>query len=1057
MKKYLILLLITSLFLVNIPVKVKGEQQANFTSITINDGLPQASISNIFQDDKGYIWFGTYGSISKYDGSKFKKFEANGKDSAIINSSITDIGQDKNGDIWVTTIDGISRIDYHTEEIKNYTESTGLENDCVSGMIAIKDKVIVSTREGLFIYNKYTDSFDKLYFNEEVDSNSITKIIVDDNDYVWISNTIGIFKLDIQNRKVVESYINELKAYKFCEDDKVSSMNYKDGYLWIGTVNSGLIKMNTHTKEIEKHYYKNSLENSLPDNTINNICIDERGDIWLATFDGIVKIQEDENKIVTYQNNKYDTNSLINNDVNFIMEDNTGLLWIATYIGVSILNPNINIETYRENIGVENSLSDGVIHGTYEDDDGLIWIGTKSQGINIIDRKTNQFSYINTSNSNISSNSISDIVGKGDIIAIGTENGINIYNKKTKEIKNYHNKKNSDNFYENFVRSLYIDDNDYLWISYLSGLYIIDLHDFSGHEVEEIFPEFKNNKLNNLRGCVVYQDSKGTYWIGTLDEGLYSLDTNSKKVSSYKNHPLNNSISSNCIECITEDEEGNIWIGTSLGLNKYNKEKNEFEVFTTEDGLTNNYIYGILQDNSNNLWISTNGGISKLDKKTGKFYNLDYKDGLQSNEFNSNAYYKLKSGELLFGGISGVSIFNPDEVKFRESIPNLVIDSFIVNGEKRELSSNYKLKYYENTININLFSPDYSTKDRKYYYKLEDENEWYISDSNSIMLNKLASGNYTFAVKTKSKDGTFSDETTINIQILPPIWKSNVAIFMYILVVVMILYLIRNKVQMLDEIISRRTKELNKEMDKNNKLLMRVIELERSKNNYLVNMSHELRTPLNVLSSIQQLMMDLNKKSTPIEKDDIEYYMEMSKRNTNRLLTLITDIVDTSKIENGSYKLSIKENDIVYVVEEAALSLKDYIESKGVNLIIDPQIEECLVECDSVEIERCIINLISNAVKFTEAGGNITVKIYELEKGVKIIISDTGSGIDEKYLDIIFDRFSQISESKEKMKLGSGLGLTITKHIINLHKGDISVKSQINKGSEFMIFLPKNQ
>ena len=151
MKRYLILLLITSLFLVNIPVKVKGEQQANFTSITINDGLPQASISNIFQDDKGYIWFGTYGSISKYDGSKFKKFEANGKESAIINSSITDIGQDKNGDIWVTTIDGISRIDYHTEEIKNYTESTGLENDCVSGMIAIKDKVIVSTKEGLFI------------------------------------------------------------------------------------------------------------------------------------------------------------------------------------------------------------------------------------------------------------------------------------------------------------------------------------------------------------------------------------------------------------------------------------------------------------------------------------------------------------------------------------------------------------------------------------------------------------------------------------------------------------------------------------------------------------------------------------------------------------------------------------------------------------------------------------------------------------------------------------------------------------------------------------------
>ena len=294
-----------------------------------------------------------------------------------------------------------------------------------------------------------------------------------------------------------------------------------------------------------------------------------------------------------------------------------------------------------------------------------------------------------------------------------------------------------------------------------------------------------------------------------------------------------------------------------------------------------------------------------------------------------------------------------------------------------------------------------------------------------------------------------------------PFWKSTEAIVLYVLLIIVIvsiaIYVNINRVNTLDAMVSKRTRELNEEMKKNTELLNKVIDLEKRKNAYLVNISHELRTPLNVLHSIQQLIRELNKSSEGISKEKLDDYMIISEKNINRLLKIINDLIDTSKIEHGKYNINIKKNDIVYIVEEAALSLKDYIESRNVDLIIDPEIEEKIIECDSNEIERCIINLVSNAAKCTYSGDTILISVKELKDKVKIEVCDTGIGIEEKYLANIFDRFNQIIDSKSEMKGGSGLGLTITKNIVNLHQGEIYVESEINKGSKFTIILPVSQ
>lgn len=243
-------------------------------------------------------------------------------------------------------------------------------------------------------------------------------------------------------------------------------------------------------------------------------------------------------------------------------------------------------------------------------------------------------------------------------------------------------------------------------------------------------------------------------------------------------------------------------------------------------------------------------------------------------------------------------------------------------------------------------------------------------------------------------------------------------------------------------------------METNKQLFDKIIKAERSKNNYFINLSHELRTPLNVISSIEQLISNLNRTEKGISKEKIDEYMKVMNKNVKRLLNLINNIIDTTKIENGKYKINLEEENIVYIVEEIALSVRDAIESTGINLIIDTNTEEKIIKCDRNEIERCIINLLSNASKFTPSGGTITVDIEDLGEKVKITVEDTGIGIEEKYHKYIFDRFNQIVDSSMETKGGSGLGLTITKHIIDMHNGEIYIESEVDKGTKFTIILP---
>ena len=562
--------------------------------------------------------------------------------------------------------------------------------------------------------------------------------------------------------------------------------------------------------------------------------------------------------------------------------------------------------------------------------------------------------------------------------------------------------------------------------------------------------------MNNKIISAIYKDSKRNFWFGTfIDDGLIKIEADTGIVDIFKNKENDSlSLSDNTIRCIGENSKGEIWIGTNFGLNRYNEKDDTFTSYTTKDGLANNTIYGILFDDKDNPWVSTNLGIAKINIDTDVINNLNITDGLQSNEFNGNSHFKTKKGEFIFGGINGFNLFIPDEVVIKSSNLNIVFDDFKVNGKSIESIDNKVFKPSEKNIRVGFFLPDYkSMKNIKYYYTLdENEEKWIPLPGNYVDLANLSSGDYELRIKSRGANGSFSDVKSVKFRILPAFWKSKQAILIYILIAILIFIHSRYKIKKLDEIVMKRTKQLSDEMEKNTELLNKVIELEIKKNNYFVNLSHELRTPLNVIYSTQQLIIELNKNG--ILKEKLDYYMDVIARNSKRLLKMINDIIDTSKIESGCYHLNITETDIVYLVEESVLSLKDYIEGKGVTLIVDPEMEEKTINCDNDAIERCIINLVSNAAKFTEAGDSITVRIIEEKSQVKIEVIDTGIGIAEEYHEAIFNRFNQIVDSNSEKNGGSGLGLTITRQIIELHNGKIYVESKPGNGSKFTIILP---
>lgn len=1068
--KVILMIIVSIIFIINMSVNnafaiTNDDKNINFKRITVEDGLSQTSVEYLFQDSKGYMWIGTIDGLNRYNGSRFEVFRySKDKPNSISGNYISAITEDDEGNIWVGTSRGLNRINTHTSEITTYLpgiNGCNLSNYNITEiLIDSKGDIYIATEDGLNLYNKEDDNFIRLYNSGDkknsLSSQFVYSIVEDDYGNYWIGTDDGLNKVENNSQKIIKYYsdggdnsINDNFIFKLYADNLDN--------LWIGTYNGGLNKLDLKTNKIEKFENDPNDDSSIAGNFIRYILRDSRNELWIATNNGLSRLNEEENKFINYKSKIYDPQSIVSNNVLSLFEDKSGAIWVGTYDGISLFNPQNSFKNYKNDPFNTNSLSENMMAGIYEDNEGLLWVGTVNEGLNLIDRKSGNITKFKSSDDedSLSNNHIRDIVGIQNEIWIATEFGLNKYDKLTKKFTRYYNEDNENSLLYNDVRTLYIDNEGILWIGTRDGLCTFDRKN-TFKSYEDIF--IKNGITENVFSDII-QDKDGIIWIASaLDGGLIRLNKNTNEIKSYRNNEEDRySISFNALKAIAIDSKNNIWIGSQFGLNKFDRSTEKFHKYTEDSGLSNNFIYGILIDNDDNPWMSTNYGISKFDIKNDKFVDYNVTDGLQSNEFNGYSYFKSKSGEMFFGGINGLTYFYPNQLEEKKFSPNVVIDS-IYSGEKEILDiSNIKIGYKSSNIQFNFFMPDYRNVSKiQYAYKLDglDENWIFSDDRNYVSYTNLESGVYKFQVVARNSSGDWSKATTVSFNVGMKPWQTPLAYVMYALIVSLVVYIIWNRVKILDSLVEQRTHELNSKLKENKELYDKLIKNEKYKNNYFVNLSHELRTPLNVIISTQQLITKLNEEDKDIPKEKLLYYMSTLRRNSDRLLKLINNIIDTSKIESGSYKLIIEKHDIVYLVEEIVLSMKDFIEANGIELIIDPDVEEKIIECDGSEIEKCIVNLVGNAVKFTPRGGKIEVRIIDLNNKVKISVKDSGIGIEKKYHDAIFDRFGQAYNDVSEEHGGSGLGLTVTKQLVTLHNGRIFVKSEPGHGSEFIIILP---
>lgn len=1076
------ILLTCIITIISIPVKVSGEMidRDIFDKLAIDDGLSNEHVTSIFQDSKGYIWIGTKDGLNRFDGERIKIYNCNRDDQKSLSSQyINVIEEDCSGNIWIGTDNGLDVLIRDTDNVirvKDIDETgTHLGDIKITALLRSsteEDIMWVGTENGLMKLNVKNSRIERVY-NSKDDNNLLTNSYITylweekDAEILYVGTAYGINIIDSNSNviyKALEFGGKKLYVYDIEKDIYnniwivtkesiivITSNEDEQEFAWIVDYDK-IKKCNIYTGEVYS-----VIDNSGIINVRNAQCIlrDGNGGLWISSTDGIIKYYRDTNYIEIIKKDNSNSNSLISNYVTCFYEDYNGTMWIGTEKGISILNRNKHFSSISGMLDEEENLNDDNIISILENNNEL-WIATKFNGIYVYDIiKGNLINKIyENDNLSLSNSYIKNLFKINDkYIGVVTNKDIILINVMEHKLS----KKISDNEYSYEIKYSY-NDGENLWIASTEGVYTYNIDENKLTLNNENLIKYNINPTS-ITYILADNNDSDIIWLGGVNTGVIKYHKENGVIQQYINSDsYKNSLMSSYINCMIFDTYGDLWIGTNVGLSKLDVKSNKFTFYTVEEGLTNDFINSILIDDNDNLWISTNKGLNRFNIKDENIINFTKMDGIIGYQFCLNSSIKFDNGNMIFGSTNGIAYFNPDNIiDTKMKVDEVVIGDVSVGKDKVVYDGKELVLDYNNKdLYIEFFLPNYENLNNiTYQYIIEGiDKEWIYIDSRSHLdIKFLDPGKYTLKLRARDGHGDLTKETTMNIRVKNPIWRTPIAYILYIGTSLILIIYIVNYVNILRKLVEQKTVNLNKQLEENKKLSEEIINKEKFKNSYFVNLSHELRTPINVISSTVQLINSLNREDS-MTKDRAIKYMNIISKSCNNLLKIINDIIDSSKIETGHYKITKKDNDIVYIVEEAALNMSRFIEEKGLSLIVDPDMEEKIISCDENEIERCIINLLGNAVKFTPEGGEIRVYIKEIDNYIEIIVEDTGIGISKEDQEFIFERFSQVEGNGVTKVSSSGIGLTLVKYIVKLHDGYVKLESEPNKGSRFIVGLP---
>jgi two-component system, sensor histidine kinase ChiS len=990
---------------------------------------------------------------------------------SLIDNYVWTLFEDKNGKIWIGTWgSGLSQFDPITETFTHYQHDKNNPKSLSNHRIWAIDqdsqgRLWIATQHGLNQFMPANETFIRYQHNPNdpntLSHNQVTDIEEDEQGFLWFSTFGGGVNKFNPTTETFTHYRHEPNNVNSLRNDFVRFIHKdKQGKLWFGPHQANGIDRFEVINEIFVHYQYNEFNDQhLSINENRCLYEDLKGIIWIGTDRGLKQFDPATETFTHFKEDVNDPNTLLGNVIFDINQDIMGTLWITTIKGVNKYDPNSHQFTHlKHNPHNPNSLTNNQISGIYEDDNGVLWLGTIGGGLNKFDRINNTFVHYQHQENNPNSLSSDHIMtlkadSHGKLWLGGS--GLNQFDPISETVVHYlHQPNNPNSLSSNKVSDIDIDHNGMIWLSTIDA----GLNQFD--PVNQTFVHYKhyNNNPNSLvsnRVIAVYVDSAGIVWIGTLGHGMSRMDPVTKTFTNYpadKNQT--NSLSANTVYSFYEDNTGNLWIGTNNGLNKFNNKNKTFSVYYPKIRSTSVAIVGIVPDNQGNLWLSTDKGLSKFDPQTGTFKNYDKQDGLHGNVFLWHSAYKSDSGELFFGGHHGLNAFYPEKLTKNSYIPPVVFTDFQIFNQSIPIGGHSPLQKHINFAKQITLSHEqsvfsfkftalnyHSAHKNQYAYMMEGfDKEWTHVNSQRrfATYTNLDPGEYRFKVKASNNDGLWNEQgTSIKLIILPPWWQTWWAYTLYIVLFISSIL----------ALFIRQQRKLAGMRDINARL-QRVDQL---KDEFLANTSHELRTPLNGIIGLAESLIDgaAGELSESAQKN-----LAMIAASGKRLSILVNDILDFSKLKHREIALQLKPIGLREIVEVVLTLSQPLVAKKPVKLInaIAPNLSPATA--DENRLLQILHNLVDNAIKFTDSG-QIEVSAKEINMNyLEITVADTGIGIPTEKLDKIFESFEQADGRTARKYGGTGLGLAVTKQLVQLHGGEIWVKSTPKVGSQFQLTLP---
>lgn len=1070
-----------NLFLVFIAMHLGIQAQQHNYFIPIKpDVLSNTSIRCFFKDNNSFIWFGTDEGLLRYDGTNLVRYEHNPNDeTSISHNNVNAIVQGKDNSLWVGTTKGLCKFNREKNNFINFhsiaRNQDSLTNVCITSLaIDSAEKLWIGTHGGgINIYDFKKSKLLSIYENSKNTQNNnenyITSLLCV-KGRVWCGTMEGL-KI-FESNTVAQVYPTNTKSI---QTKGVITKITKDnqGNVWLAYLKGNLIKS---TYLNDQYVFEKEILHKDENHKLKNILAiysDKKNNIWIGDENsGLNYLKTKNNTMIHFGSESNELKRLPTVAISSIYIDDQEHIWIGTINhGVYMLDDSIDMfGTLVLKDVVNNGFIDQEVTSFAQNSNGSVWLACNNLGLIKLNSSANELSIIKKINSKFKKIKIVSLFfDSKDNLWISTIEGLYKLLHDTEKLKKYN--LISGGFGNNKPSAVFEDRKGEIWAgTFGSGLFYLDK---KTDEFVNLYEEQQDNNISNFSYISSFaEDQEGLLWVGTF-YGLYNLKEKSNHSYEYKIFLQDNDnpdgISSSAVQTVFIDTEDNIWLGTvDNGLNLKEKNSNSFKVFRKKDGLASNVVRGLIEDASGNLWVSSNMGLTKFNPKTKSFKKYTKSDGLISNSFLANSCLVTNKGKLLFGSNKGMNTFYPDSINIVVPVPKMYFTDLKINNESVNIdSSNSPLKktigltseivltHKQRSFTISFTAINYKpTLTYNYCYMLKGfDDDWNcIGSKTSATYTNINPGEYVFLVKTTEQEIDSSSELLqLGITINPIIWLTFWAKLLYVIIVVFIIYFFLNirmeRVRIKNQLV---VEKLAREKEH---------ELLESKTQFFTNISHEFRTPLSLISMPLEKFMRMKTLPSSMKKG-----LEVIQRNSDRMLMLVNELMNFSKMERAKLELNVQQGELVSFIKGTFFSFHDLAEKKNIVFSIDTDKSNVEGWFDHDKLEMILVNLLSNAFKFTDKEGQICLKVDLIKsessdkktkkRSIKIQVIDNGIGISQSELPFIFDKFYQVRSTSKVINTGTGIGLSLSKGLVELHHGTINVESIPGNKTNFTIEIP---